>query len=180
MITGCGPTKNQLLAEQSYYAAKIALSKQVTSQPIFEMTAGDPKQPIVLQNVAALRVFQLPASAGNDGFNQYVQKDYAAPWLNLIGTTLSVVAPWYGAYKMVDAVAGVIPKVGNTTSITTNGDGNKTQIAGDLSISATGNAGTVSFGTPTVISDNTSTPTVVMQPPPVIVEPSYAPTTATP
>ena len=180
-LMGCGLSKNQLAAEQSFYASKVMMSKQSTSQPIFEMTAADSSKPIILQNVSALRVFQLPAGNGNDELRQYVQKDYSAPWLNLLGTTLSVALPWYGAYKMVGAVADVIPKTGNTTNITTKGDGNKTQIAGDLSITATGNAGDVSIGNPAVISDNTSMPTVVTQPEPtvVIVDPSYPPTTVT-
>jgi hypothetical protein len=182
-LLGCGPSKNQLLAEQSFYAAKIAVSKQAASQPIFEMVAGDNTKPIILQNVSALRVFQLPASSGNDGLNQYIQKDYSAPWLNLLGTTIGVALPWYGAYKMVGAIADVIPKTGNTTMISNaiTGDGNtqtnKTQIAGDMSITASNNAGAVSLGNPTLIQDNTSTPTVVDQPPPVIVEPSYPPAT---
>ena len=125
-MLGC-MTKNQLLAEQSYYDARVKLSEKRAAQPLFEMVAQNSAEPIILQNVAAIRVFQ-PLANGDKEFQQYSQRDYAAPWLNLIGTTLSVGLPWFGAYKMVEAVAG-IPKAdiftvqntnsGNTTTSTT-------------------------------------------------------------
>jgi len=198
-LIGCGPTANQLAGERAFYEAKVSLSRQTSSQPIFEMTAGDPNQPIVLQNVSAIRVFQLPANAANDGLSQYAQKDYAQPWLNIVGTALSVGLPWWGAYKMVGAVADVVGKTGNvtntgntttTTSIATTGNNNKTQIAGDMNLTATtgaGDGGSIVIDTPTLIndeSDSTHAPTVVdpvivEQPPPVVVvvEPSYPPAT---
>jgi hypothetical protein len=175
-LIGCGPSQAQVTAEQSFYASKVMIAKQASSQPIFEMTASDSKQPIVLQNVSAFRVFQASSSSGNDGLAQYVHRDYAAPWINLLGSTLSVALPWYGAYKMVGAIADVIPKTGNATTLTNtiNGDGNtqtnKTQIAGDLQLNASGNSGTMALpGTLGNIVDQTSTPTVVNQPAPLVV-----------
>jgi hypothetical protein len=187
-LMGCGPTANQLAGEKAFYEAKVALSKAASSQPVFEMVSGDPTKPIVLENVSAIRVFQLPAGNSGESLSQYQQRDYAQPWINLVGTALSVGLPWWGAYKMVGAVADVIPKTGNTNTITTTGDGNKTQIAGDLSITATQNAGAVTITEPSIIHDQTSVPTVVeqpppiivTQPPPVIVEPSYPPVTVEP
>jgi hypothetical protein len=185
-LTGC-MTANQLAGEKAYYEAKVAMSQRATSQPIFEMTAADATQPIILQNVSALRVFQLPASNGSDGLNQYVQRDYAAPWVNLIGTAVSVAAPWYGAYKMVSAVAGVIPQTGNNnTNISTTGNNNKTQIAGSQTITAIASGdGSLTIDTPSVINDSSNSthaptimepsPVIVTQPPPVIVNPSYPP-----
>lgn len=171
-LIGCGPSKNQLAAEQSFYASKVMMTKQSASQPIFEMTAGDPGKPIVLQNVSALRVFQAPSSSGNDALPQYVHRDYAAPWVNLLGSTLGVALPWLGAWGMVSAISNVIPKTGNnntSTNIVTTGDGNKTQVAGNMSITASAGAGNLGISNPTLIQDNTSTPTVVTQPTPVIV-----------
>ena len=170
VLIGCGPSQAQVTAEQSFYASKVMMAKQASSQPIFEMTASDSKQPIVLQNVSALRVFQASSSSGNDGLTQYVHRDYAAPWVQLLGTTMSVALPWFGAYKMVEAISNVIPKTGNSTNINTNGDGNKTQISGDLGITANANAGNVTMPTTMAgVLDQTSTPTVVNQPTPVVV-----------
>jgi hypothetical protein len=172
-LLGC-MTTNQLAAERAYYEAKVAMTKQAASQPIFEMVAGDSGQPIILPPGAALRVFQVPASSGNDGFNQYVQRDYVSPWLNLIGTTVAVAAPWVGAWGIVSAMGNVIPKTGNVstnisdsssrfsdssthsaTNVKTSGTGNRTQITGD--------------GSPATITDSTGVPTIVTQPAPVIV-----------
>ena len=172
-LLGCGPSKNQLAAEQSFYASKVMMLKQLGSSPIFEMTASDPAKPIILENVSALRVFAAPTSGGNDTLTQYVHRDYSGPWINLLSTTIGAALPWLGAWGMVSAVANIVPQTGNSstaTNITTRGDGNKTQIAGDMSISATaGNSGTVTIGSPSVIHDETSVPTVVQQPAPIVV-----------
>lgn len=171
-LIGCGPSKNQLAAEQSFYASKVMISKQAGSSPIFEMTAADTTKPIILQNVSALRVFQIAQSGGSDTLPQYAHRDYSAPWVNLLGTTLGVALPWLGAWGMVSAISNVIPKTGNnntSTNIVTTGDGNKTQVAGNMSITASAGAGNVGISNPTLIQDNTSTPTVVTQPTPVIV-----------
>lgn len=167
-LTGC-MTANQLAGEKAYYEAKVAMSQRATSQPIFEMTAGDPSQPIVLQNVSALRVFQLPAGGGNDNFNQYVQKDYAAPWVSLIGTTLSVAAPWVGVWAVTHEVANIAGSAGTTYNQTVSGTGNtaQTRTMGDMKVGDITGANMVGG-----LIDQTSTPTVVTQPAPVIV---YAP-----
>jgi hypothetical protein len=185
LLLGCGPSANQLAGEKAFYEAKVSLSKAASSQPVFEMVSGDPGKPIVLENVSAIRVFQLPAGNSGENLSQYQQRDYAQPWINLVGTTMSVGLPWWGAYKMVGAVADVVGKTGNvtntgntttTTSIATTGNNNKTQIAGDMNLTATtgaGNGGTITIDTPSLIydaSDSTHAPTVVEQPPPVIVE----------
>jgi len=183
-MMGC-MSANQLAAEKAFYEAKVAMTRQAQAQPIFEILASDLKQPIILQNVSAIRVFQVPAGGSNDEFRQYIQKDYAQPYLTLTGQLLSIGLPWFGAYKMVEAVAR-IPRT-NTTSITTMGDGNKTAI-GDLNLDASGNTGSLTFGGPMgLLNDQTSTPTVVhpkvvdpLVVNPVVVPPSYPPEPAVP
>lgn len=167
-LMGCGPSKNQLMAEQSFYDAKVAMSNRMSSQPIFEMTAGDPTQPIVLQNVSALRVFQLPVSGGNDDFRQYQHVDYAAKWVSLIGTTVSVAAPWLGVWGVVHEVAGMATTSGPTYNQSVTGKGNTAQLrtVGDVT---TGNIKNSTVGG---VIDQTSVPTIVEQPAPLIVEPS--------
>lgn len=138
ILIGCGPTANQLAGEKAFYEAKVALSKQASSQPVFEMTSGDPAKPIVLENVSAIRVFQLPAQAGGDALRQYEQKDYAQKWVQLIGTSVSVAAPWLGAWGIVHEVSKI---AGASTSYTTNVSGSGNTATTRTSSIATGNIG---------------------------------------
>lgn len=204
-LSGC-MTANQLAGEKAYYEAMASLTKARETQPIFEMTPATPGQPIVLGNVGTFKVYAQPQGGTEQKLQQYVHRDYAAPWLNLIGTAANIAIPWWGAYKMVDAVAGIVPQTGhNNTTITTSttGNNNKTQLAGDMNLTASGgtsgkegSGGGVTITNPSLIydaSDSTHNPTImepqqpviVMQPPPVIVEqpppvivgPSYPPVT---
>lgn len=177
-LMGCGPSKNQLLAEQSFYAAKAAQTKATGSQPIFRMTAGDPTQPIILQNVSALEVFQLPANGGNDDFRQYQHIDYAAKWVNLLGTTVSVAAPWLGVWGVVHEVAGMAGTGGTTYNQSVTGKGNSAQLRTVGNVTT----GDISHSTVGGVIDQTSQPTVVdpvvvIVPPaePIVIEPSYPP-----
>jgi len=166
-MVGC-MSANQLAAEKSFYEAKASMTRQLQSQPIFEMTAADLKLPIILQNVSAIRVFQMPGGGSNEGMTQYVQKDYAAPYLQLTGSIIGAALPWFGAFKIVEAVAG-IPRGGNTT-MNVAGDGNRS-VMGDFQFSANNNSGATAMpGTMAFINDQTSTP--------VVVPPSYPPTAA--
>ena len=155
VLIGCGPTANQLAGEKAFYEAKIALSKAASSQPVFEMVSGDPGKPIVLENVSAIRVFQLPAAGGNDSLQQYQQRDFTEPWLRVIQTAVGTAAPWIGAW-------GIVHEVGKaavaTTSYSTNigGTGNSatTTAIGSMG-NITGNQNAVA----TQAADSLNTPT---------------------
>jgi len=165
LLTSC-MTKNQLLAEQAFYDAKVAMNKAVQAQPIFEMLAADLKQPIVLMNVAAIRVFQTPSNSG-DTLHQYVQRDYAQPWLNLLGAGL----PWLGAWGIVKAVGDIAG--GNSTTYNQSISGQSTgqfRVMGDLQPGVITGSGNMVGG----MIDQTSVPTIVPTEV-VVVPPSYAP-----
>lgn len=165
-MMACGMTNQQLQAEQAYYNMLTA-TRSGPQQPMVEIKIANPSLPV---NIDYIRVH---APQNDKALPQYVQQNNDAAWINLLGTTISVALPWYGAFRMVDAVAGVIPKTGNTTTITTKGDGNKTQISGDLGITANSNTGNVTMpSTMANILDQTSIPTVVTQPTPIIHEPT--------
>jgi len=190
-LTGC-MSKNQLLAEQSFYAAKVALAKQQSSQPIFEMVAANAKDPIILQNVSAIRVFQAPSSGGNDGLQQYIQKDYASAWVNAFLQMVGIAAPWAGAAIITSNVAGAFKDVAmqphSITNTNVSASGSSQAMSGGMmtntttsyanTVSGTGNVANIG-GT---VNQATATPTVVVveQPPPVIVPPSYPPATPAP
>ena len=151
-LMGC-MTANQLEAEKSFYQMLTAKQAQA-STPIFEMIASDSAKPMVLQNVAKVTVFAPPANT-TQNLQQYVQKDYAQPWLNLFGSVASVAVPWIGAASIVNSMKDM----GSVTNVT--GNANK--------VGAT-NSNVVGAGNYTGHIDQTSTPTVVTQPTPIIVE----------
>ncbi len=155
-LTGC-MTKNALEAERSFYQAMVLMQTSRGVTPIVRLEVGDPSLPI---NLKSIEVFAPPKEGE---LRQYVQKDYVQPWLNIFGAAV----PWLGAWGIVKAV-GDVAGGGNTTyNQSVSGTGNTGQIRtmGDMSV------GNIS-GTNTVggLIDQTSTPTVVYQPPPVIVE----------
>ena len=141
-LMACGPTKNAIKAEEAYYNAKVQMAQRVSSQPIFEMTAADTQQPIVLWNVSALRVFQLPMSSGDDKLTQYIQKDHAQPWINAFLQSLGIIAPWAGvailttnvanAFRDVAVQPNSVTTTSTSTSITTRGAGNNAAIGGNV------------------------------------------------
>ena len=168
-MSACGMTNQQLQAEQAYYNMLTA-TRSGPQMPLVEIKIADPLRPI---NIDYIRVH---APQNDKALPQYVQQNTDAEWIRLLGTTISVALPWYGAYKMVGAIADVIPKTGNTTNISSSVAGNhntvtpKTTIAGDLSVNASGNTGTLTMpSTMGNILDQTSPPTIVTQPAPFIV-----------
>lgn len=160
VLIGCGPTANQLAGEKAFYEAKVALSKAASSQPVFEMVSGDPGKPIVLENVSAIRVFQLPATVGGENLQQYQMRDFTEPWLRVIQTAVGTAAPWIGAWGIVHEVGKA---AGATTSYSTNigGTGNSatTTAIGSMG-NITGNQNAVA--TQAADSLNTPTTTTVM------------------
>jgi hypothetical protein len=202
-LTGC-MTKNQLQAEKSYYEAMTKMQEQRAAQPLFQLIAADKDKPIIMQNVASFTVFAPPQSEDGPRLQQYVQKDYAAPWLNMFTQTLGMAAPWIGAAVIANSVATNFKDVAthnqpanNTTNITAGGNamtgGTMTQSTSTSTVmsntvSGTRNTATLS-GTTTQSTTNPPLivtqpppvivtqppPVIVTQPPPVVVQPSYPP-----
>lgn len=147
-ILACGPSQAQLQGERDYYQARVAMAAQRAAQPLFELVSSDAAKPIVLNNVAAIRVYQ-PSQGQVEDFKQYVHQDYAAKWVGLIGQTVGIAAPWLGAWGIVNS----IKDMGATTTQTISGTGN----------AAAAHSPYATFAV--------SPPTVVEQPPPLVVRP---------
>lgn len=187
-LSGCMST-NQLAAEQSYYQMQADIKRfemtleqeriraqskqleQLQSQKTLEIKTVDPSKPIVLENVEinAYALPQIPQqpviinSGNQQQIPQYVQRDYAAPWLGLVGDALKFIVPAVAAYKIIDSVGK------NSGTTMTNYGASSTQTynpIGNTSLSGT----TVGTGSLNVHSDLTADPTVVI-PEPVIVTP---------
>ena len=179
-LVACGPSQTQLVGEQEYYKAKVALAKQMIAQPVFEMVSGDPTRPIVLENVSAIRVFQLPSQAADDTLKQYQHHDYAAKWVGLIGTSISVAAPWLGAWGIVHEISGIagasttynqnVSGTNNsattrTSSIATgNITGNRNSLSGMTEINDSYNPTTITTTTTTTTTDDHTTTTTTTPP----------------
>jgi len=154
---GC-MSDNQLKAEVAFYNAATSTQANKQASPLVDIEVGDPTQPI---NLKSIRVFAPPSP--NEQIRQYVQTDYARPWLNIVSSAIPLLGTW-GIVKAVgDAVNSSggtsynqsISGTGNTASLTTTGPTNMSLI-GD---------GNVAGG----IVDQTSVPTVVD---PLVVNPT--------
>ena len=173
LLASCGPTLNQLKGEEAYYAARVAMSKQAGSAVLFEMTANDITKPIILENVAALRVFTPPASGNNDSLTPYIHRDYVQPWLNVLGAAV----PWLGVWGVSSAIIGGMKDMGTTTNMNVNGTGNSGSIVGPThnAVSGTGHyvGGTIDTTHPAQVVNPVIVDPVIVDP--VIVQPSYPP-----
>jgi len=193
-VSGC-MSANQLAAEKSYYQMQADIKRyemvleqerirsqakqleQLQSQKTLEIKTVDPNKPIVLENVEinAYALPQIPQqpviinSGNQQQIPQYVQRDYAAPWLGLVGDALKFIVPAVAAYKIIDSVGK------NAGTSMTNYGASSTQTynpIGNTSLSGT----TIGSGDLNVHSDLTSTPTVVdpvivTRPEPLVVRP---------
>ena len=148
-LVACGPTKNALIAEQSYYQAKVDMARKASAMPLMEILAGDKEKPMVFYNVASIRVYQPPQGGMSDGLTQYQQRDYSTPWIQAFLQSLGILAPWAGAAVIVGQVAGHVAGPVTNTNVTASG-GSQAMTGG-------------------VMSNATSVPTVV------VVQPSYPP-----
>ncbi|MFW6219389.1 MAG: hypothetical protein ACOC33_00845 [bacterium] len=129
-LSGC-ITTNQLEAEKSYYQLQAMKIKEQQNQPLFELESHDSSKPIIMENVAAIRVFQ-PSnnSQSHTNFQQYRHRDYISPWTNLLGKAISIGVPAFAAYKTIDSLA---KNAGSSTNYSSGGDmdvrGNTSTIA---------------------------------------------------
>ncbi len=159
LLSGCGPSLNQLKGEQSYYTARVALSKQATSIVLFEMTASDNTKPIILQNVATFKVFAPPAG-NNENLAQYTHRDYVQPWLNLMGMAV----PWFGAWGIVKAVAD-IPRVNSNSTVNQNSGNTATTTSTFTNTASGGSVANMGSGSATLNNISTiEAPVVVTGP----------------
>ena len=118
----------------------------LAQKPMVDIEIADPTKPVNVKRI----VVHAPSS---EQLKQYVQKDYYASVVNAFLQSLGILAPWAGAAVIVGQVAG--------------------HVAGPVTnVNASGGSQAMTGGT---MSNATSVPTVVTQPVPVIVQPSYPP-----
>lgn len=187
---GCMST-NQLVAEQTYYRMQADIKRYeleqerlkweaqqnfqqtIQSQKVLEIIAGDSSKPMVFENVSAINAYAMPQipqqpviinSNQEKSIPQYVQRDYAAPWVGLLSKTIGWVVPAFAAYKIFDSAMS-----NSGTHMTNYGANSEMILSGDRNISGT-TVGNGQFNLESEL-DYTHNPTVIRAPDPLIVNP---------
>jgi hypothetical protein len=150
-LMGCGPTANQLKMAQAYYQSVQGKAQN----PLVEIKVADPTKPA---NIESIKVW-----GPDQGIQQYAERDYAAPWIGLTQSVMSIAVPWIGAWAIVDSVGKVAGH--NATNYSVTGTNNR--VAGPTQIQANivGNSNTLggsveqSIPTTTTTTTNTTTTT---------------------
>ncbi len=165
MLSGCGPTALQIQAEISYYEALASIAKNQAAKPLFRIVPSDPNKAIMMDNVAAIEVYQQVADRG---IPQYQQKDYSEPAWRFLTAATGIIAPWVG-------VGVLAHEFGQMNNGTTYNYHNQVEAGATGQFRVTGNT-TATGGAATGILDQTSVPTivkpeVVFAPEPIVVNP---------
>lgn len=162
-LTGC-MTQRQLESEKAFYEHLTSVAALQQAQPIFRMTPEKAGEPIVISNVKSFEVFSPPPPLG-DFAKQYQHRDFTPAWVPAAFNAVAPLGFLWGSSMLVKEVG----KVAGTTSYNQNVSGQSTatmRVQGGTTGVVNGTGNTV-MGT----QDNTSTPTVVEQPPPIVLEP---------
>ena len=155
-LGGC-MTANQLAAEKSYYDAMASMTKAREAQPIFVMEAAVAGKPIILENVASIKVYSA-GPAIETVLRQYQHRDFTPTWIPAILNAAAPLAALYGGSLLLKQAGG------SSYTQTVSGTGN---------VAAASNPyGTFGVSPPTVV--NQPAP-VVVDPKVVVVPPSYPP-----
>ena len=152
-LMGC-MTDRQLQAEKAFYSHVAAVAAAQQAQPIFKLTPAKPGDPILIENLGAIEVFNPPASI-TDYAKQYQHRDFTPAWVPAAFNAVAPLGFLYGSSLLVREVG----KVAGTTSYNQNVSGQSTanmRVQGGTTGIVNGTGNTV-MGT----QDNTATPTVV-------------------
>ena len=159
-LVACGPSQEQLIAEQNYYAMLSTVA--VTQKPLVDIELADPDKPANIKRIQ-VNLSQLEA------LRQYQHKDYAAPWLNVVAAAM----PYAGVYLIGKSIGDAFKSgdtyyqaYGSGSSIRTSGNmhfgtlGDNNRVAGMFEVNNSYNPSTVTTATTTTTTDtNTSTTT---------------------
>jgi len=169
-LMGCATTQDRA---QFYQAQQEFVKMQMSQEqkPMIDLKAVEGKS---IENLERLTIY-MPTAGQIRDFKQFSE---AHPGWEVAKDGIRMVTTLGGIGLVVNGVTGLAESVGkysggNTTYNQSVSGGSTAQIRtmGDM---RTGNIG--SGNTVGGLIDQTSTPTVVYQPPPVVIEPSYPPT----
>ena len=146
-LVACGPSQEQLIAEQNYYAMLSTVA--VTQKPLVDIELADPDKPANIKRIQ-VNLSQL------DSMKQYRHIDYAAPWLNVVAAAM----PYAGVYFIGKSIGDAF-KSGDTYY---QSGGGAMKVTGNTSFGNMGNSNTVglfevnnSYNPSTLTTTNTTT-----------------------
>jgi len=128
-LVGCGPSQEQLVAEQTYYSMLSAVAS--VQKPLVDIELADPDKPANIKRIQ-VNISQL------DALKQYRQIDYAAPWLNVVAAAM----PYAGVYFIGKSI-GEAFKSGDTY-YQAYGEGSSIRTSGNMGFGNLGNSNTIS------------------------------------
>lgn len=163
-LMGC-MTANQMASEQNYYSMLSAIATSYQAQPLVRITPAKEGEAMVFNNVKSIEVFSPPPPI-SDFAKQYAHRDFTPAW---VGPAISALAPLgylYGSAMLVKEATANVGATNYTQTISGTGNTATIRQAGNTSLTGglTGNYNQIGG-----MIDNTSVPTVVLQPAPVIV-----------
>ncbi len=165
ILAGCQPSHDMILAEIAYYSAisETIKAQGNGSKPLVEIVSKDPKRPMVFDNVERIIVYNTPQPTNGPLVPQYKQVDYSAPWAPVALSGLGIAGAVTGNVLLLREAGKYFTGGTNYNNL---GENSSIKIQGGTTANATMSGGTLGQIGPT---DATSIPTVVEQPPPVIV-----------
>ena len=151
-LAGCGPSQQQLTAEQTYYTMLSAVASQ--QKPLVDIEIANPDLPANIKRIQ-VNVSQL------DALKQYRHIDYAAPWLNVVAAAM----PYAGVYLIGKSIGDAF-KSGDTY-YQAYGQGSSIRTAGNMHFGTVGSSNTIggmfevnqSYNPATTVSTETVTTT---------------------
>ena len=161
-LMGCATMADR----EQFYQAQQVFFKNIINQeqpPLFAMEAVPGK---AIENLASISVYMPQAPIDPKSFKQFSD---AHPAWEVLGTTIKTAGQVFGIYFIADGVKDIFETVTRNAGGTTMniaGTSNTGTIAGPVNNTLTG-TGHVAGG----IVDQTHTPTIVTQPPPLVVIP---------
>lgn len=163
-LMGC-MTANQMASEQNYYSMLSAIATSYQAQPLVRITPAKEGEAMVFNNIKSIEVFSPPPPI-SDFAKQYAHRDFTPSWVPAVLNAVAPLAYLYGGSLLIKEATAHSGTTNYTQSISGTGNTATIRQAGNTSLAGglTGNANQIGG-----MIDNTSTPTVVNQPEPLIV-----------
>jgi hypothetical protein len=163
-------TKNQLLAEQSYYEAKVKIAAAKTSSPIFRMVPIEAGKPIIITNGTVEVFAQSQNSDAN--FAQFAHRDFTPSWIPSLLNAAAPLGILYGGSLLIKSMpnsGGNITDSYNTRTTSTSNTATTSTFSNTASGGSVANMGSGQANLITTYSESPVIPPVVV--PPVVIVP---------
>jgi hypothetical protein len=160
LMTGC-MLKNNLDAEKSYYQMMTAIKTaqmQQASQPIFRLTPAKPGEPVIIQNLGALEIYQ-QIQTDKTLPPQYVHQDFG---VKAVVNVAAAAVPYAGIYGVGKVIADAVKSNVTNYNQSITGENNTGRIAGPSALNSvvTGDGNTLGGAVEIPTTTTTTTTTI--------------------